>query len=212
MSPTSTGLDALIAAVDDALRTLTTPTNASRPSPAVDLPDSELSPGERRTSIELMRVNHAGEISAQALYKGQAVVARSAETKRHLLKAAEEEQDHLAWCAERLRELDGRPSLLDPIWYAGSFMIGLAAGVAGDSISLGFVAETERQVEAHLEDHLSRLPDADARSAAILEKMSADEAHHGTTARLAGGGELPMPVRSLMTLAGDFLRRVSLRV
>jgi len=203
-------LDSLIAAADQALRTLTTPPPAARPSPGADIPESDLGPDARRDSIALMRVNHAGEISAQALYRGQSLMARSDETKRHLLQAAEEEQDHLAWCAQRLEELDGRPSRLDPVWYAGSFLLGMAAGVPGDRVSLGFVAETERQVEAHLDDHLSKLSEDDARSKAILEQMSEDEAHHGTTAELAGGAELPYPVRRIMALGGNLLRNCSL--
>jgi len=139
-------------------------------------------------------------------------MARSPETRSQLLKAASEEQDHLAWCSERLSELGGRPSRLDPLWYTGSFLMGLVAGAAGDEISLGFVAETERQVEAHLQDHLSRLPESDAKSAAILKRMTEDEAHHGTTARLAGGADLPLPVRSVMALGGGFLRRFALWV
>ena len=210
MLPNRQNLDSLIAAADQALRTLTAPSAAARPSPAADIPETDLAPDARRNSIALMRVNHAGEISAQALYRGQSVMARSEETRRHLLQAAEEEQDHLAWCAQRLEELDGRPSRLDPLWYAGSFLLGMAAGVPGDRVSLGFVAETERQVEAHLDDHLSRLPEEDARSAAILEQMSEDEAHHGTTAELAGGVELPYPVRRIMALGGNLLRNCSL--
>ena len=206
------GLDPLISAADRALRTLTSLPSAQRPSPAAAISDNTLSPKERHASIELMRVNRAGEISAQALYRGQSVLARSPETKRHLLQAASEEQDHLAWCSERLSELGGRSSRLDPLWYAGSFLTGLAAGAGGDELSLGFVAETERQVEAHLEDHLSRLPQADTKSKAILERMVEDEAHHGTTARLAGGVDLPLPVRSIMTLGGEILRRLALRV
>ena len=206
------GLDPLISAADQALRTLTSPPIAQRPSPASEISDNVLSDEERRASIELMRVNRAGEISAQALYRGQSVLARSPETKRHLLQAASEEQDHLAWCSQRLSELGGRASLLDPLWYTGSFLVGLVAGAAGDRVSLGFVAETERQVEAHLEDHLSRLPQPDTRSKAILERMAEDEAHHGTTARLAGGVDLPLPIRSVMTLGGEILRRFALRV
>ena len=212
MFPTGARFDSLIAAADQALRTLTVPPPAARPSPAAEIPEAELSSEARQRSIALMRVNHAGEISAQALYRGQSLLARSEETRRHLLEAAAEEQDHLAWCAQRLEELDGRPSRLDPLWYAGSFLVGMAASVPGDSISLGFVAETERQVEAHLDDHLSRLPDADTRSAAILEQMSADEAHHGTTAKLAGGADLPGPIRRIMALGGNLLRNCSLRV
>ncbi len=212
MLPTGGKFDSLIAAADQALRTLTVPPPAARPSPAADIAEAEMSPEARRRSIALMRVNHAGEIAAQALYRGQSVLARSDETRRHLLEAAAEEEDHLAWCAQRLEELDGRSSRLDPLWYAGSFLIGMAASVPGDSVSLGFVAETERQVEAHLGDHLSRLPKADARSAAILEQMSEDEAHHGTTAKLAGGADLPAPVRRVMTLGGKLLRNCSLWV
>ncbi len=206
------GLDPLISVADRALRTLTSLPSAQRPSPAAAISDNVLSPEEKRASIELMRVNRAGEISAQALYRGQSVLARSPETKRHLLQAASEEQDHLAWCSQRLRELGGRSSRLDPLWYTGSFLAGLAAGAGGDELSLGFVAETERQVEVHLEDHLSRLPQADTKSKAILERMAEDEAHHGTTARLAGGVDLPLPVRSIMTLGGEILRRLALRV
>jgi len=163
-------------------------------------------------SSALMRVNHAGEIAAQALYSGQSVMARAAKTRDQLLEAAAEEQDHLAWCAQRISELEGRRSLLDPVWYGGSFLLGMLAGSAGDKVSLGFIAETERQVEAHIKDHLGRLPAEDARSKAILDKMATDEAHHATTARLSGGIELPRPIRSLMALGGKFLRRTALWV
>jgi len=153
---------------------------------------------QRRTSAALMRVNHAGEIAAQALYHGQAMVARSAATRDLLLKAASEETDHLAWCETRLKELDSRPSLLNPLWYAGSFAIGAMAALLGDRASLGFVVETERQVEGHLDEHLVRLPPEDLRSKAILETMRNDEIAHGLTAKNAGGAELPTPVRMLM--------------
>jgi ubiquinone biosynthesis monooxygenase Coq7 len=145
-----------------------------------------------------MRVNHAGEIAAQALYHGQAFAARSEETRQLLLKAAREESEHLAWCAVRLAELNSRRSLLDPLWYAGSFMIGALAGLRGDALSLGFVVETERQVEGHLNEHLGRLPPKDARSRAILESMRSDEAMHGASARAAGATGLPWVVRRLM--------------
>ena len=204
--------DRLVAAADQALRTLAGRAVASRPSPAEGIPDPLLEAEERRMSGALMRVNHAGEVAAQALYSGQSVMARSARTRDHLLQAAAEEQDHLAWCAQRIIELDGRRSLLDPLWYAGSFVLGVLAGSAGDRVSLGFIAETERQVEAHIQDHLKRLPQADIKSGAVLQKMATDEAHHGTTARLSGGIELPQPVRSLMALGGEFLRRMALRV
>ena len=153
---------------------------------------------ERRTSAALMRVNHAGEIAAQALYHGQALVARTAATRDLLLKAAHEETDHLAWCETRLKELDSRPSLLNPLWYAGSFAIGAMAALLGDRTSLGFVVETERQVEGHLDQHLARLPTDDVRSRAVLEAMRSDEIAHGMTARAAGAAELPAPVRMLM--------------
>jgi 3-demethoxyubiquinol 3-hydroxylase len=157
-----------------------------------------LAEAERRASAALMRVNHAGEIAAQALYHGQALVARSAATRELLLKAAREETDHLAWCETRLKELDSRPSLLNPVWYAGSFAIGALAALLGDRMSLGFVVETERQVEGHLDEHLARLPSDDARSRAILETMKTDEIAHGMSAKAAGGAELPSPVRVLM--------------
>ena len=152
-----------------------------------------------------MRVNHAGEIAAQALYHGQALAARSARTRALLLKAAAEESDHLAWCEERLRELQSRPSRLNPFWYAGSLAIGAVAASLGDRISLGFVAETESQVEAHLDQHLERLPARDARSRAIVQAMRADEMRHGASAREAGATELPAPVRALMRHAARIM-------
>jgi ubiquinone biosynthesis monooxygenase Coq7 len=202
--------DRLIAALDEGLRALAAAPGAARPSPATEVENSTLTDDERRASAALLRVNHAGEMAAQALYSGQALVARSAATREHLRSAAQEERDHLAWCAERLHELGGRKSLLDPLWYAGSFCIGVAAGALGDRTSFGFVAETERQVEAHLHDHLARLPIADRKSSAILTRMAEDEAHHGTMASLAGGTDLPLPVRQGMALGGGFLRRVAL--
>src|SRR5215471_406218 len=183
--------DRLIAVLDDGLRALGGAASAARPSPSEQVIDAaDLSDDERRTSAALLRVNHAGELAAQGLYSGQALVARKSETRAQLRTAAREEGDHLGWCAARLDELGGRPSVLAPFWYAGSFCIGLVAGSFGDERSLGFVAETERQVEAHLDDHLRRLPPADLRSGAILERMAEDEAHHGTMASLAGGTEL----------------------
>jgi 3-demethoxyubiquinol 3-hydroxylase len=204
--------DRLITAVDQGLRAIAAPPAASRGSPAAALPDAELSPAERRRSAALMRVNHAGEIAAQALYHGQALFARSATTRVLLANAAHEERDHLAWCAARIEELGGHTSLLAPFWYAGSFGIGVLAGLRADAESLGFVRETERQVEAHLRDHLEQLPAADAKSAAILSRMAEDEAHHGTTAALAGGAELPAAIRGGMRLGGEILRRVALIV
>lgn len=212
MTRGSTWSDRLIGAADEALRTVAGPARAARPSPTGPMTEPDLDARERAASIELMRVNHAGEIAAQALYSGQAVLARTAATREHLLQAGREEQDHLAWCQERLDELGARPSVLTPIWYAGAFTVGLIAGAAGDRISLGFIAETEKQVEAHIHDHLERLPVADGKSAAILEQMASDEAHHGTTARLAGGLDLPGPARSAMAIGGEILRRVAAKV
>ena len=195
-------LDVLIGAADRALRALFSPAQASRPLPQPATPPergmAELSPDERRRAAALMRVNHAGEIAAQALYHGQAMAARSETTRNMLLDAAREETDHLAWCESRLKELDSRPSLLNPLWYAGSFFIGALAALAGDRASLGFVVETERQVEGHLDEHLGRLPAADLRSRAIVQQMRVDEAAHGANARAAGGVELPGPARALM--------------
>jgi 3-demethoxyubiquinol 3-hydroxylase len=195
-------LDMWIGAADRALRAVLAPAQASRPIPQPPAPaepaTAELSPDERRRAAALMRVNHAGEIAAQALYHGQAVGARSEATRRLLLDAAREETDHLAWCESRLRDLDSRPSLLNPLWYAGSFFIGALAALAGDRASLGFVVETERQVEGHLDAHLGRLPPTDARSRAIVQQMRTDEAAHGANARAAGAMELPGPIRALM--------------
>lgn len=195
-------LDACIGAADRALRALFAPVHASRAVPQPSGPREgaarDLSPDEQRRAAALMRVNHAGEIAAQALYHGQALAARSDATRRLLLEAAREETDHLAWCASRLKELDSRPSLLNPLWYAGSFFIGALAALAGDRASLGFVVETEQQVEGHLGEHLGRLPAADLRSRAIVQQMRMDEAAHGANARAAGAMELPGPARAFM--------------
>ena len=205
-------LDRLLSGLEHALETLAGAPVASRPSPAADLPEAELTAAERRHVIGLMRVNHAGEVCAQALYDGQATLARDEATQAHLAAAAREETDHLAWCAERLRELGGRPSLLDPFWYAGSFAIGAAAALAGDAVSLGFVVETERQVEAHLAEHLERLPAQDARSRAILTQMQRDEARHADAARARGGVELPFPIPPLMRLASQVMKTLAYRL
>jgi ubiquinone biosynthesis monooxygenase Coq7 len=185
------------------------PTTAAPKAPATAAADATLgtaaagvtrtlSDEDRRKSAALMRVNHAGEVAAQALYHGQALISRSTATQELLLKAAREEADHLAWCETRLKELDSRPSLLNPVWYCGSFAIGALAAAAGDRTSLGFVVETERQVEGHINEHLARLPADDARSRAILNVMRTDEIGHGATAKEAGASELPAPVRMLM--------------
>ena len=205
--------DRLIAALDEGLRAAAGPAaGAGRPSPGTELPEPALSADERRQSAALMRVNHAGEVAAQALYNGQALLARSERARQTLEAAAREERDHLAWCAGRIDELGGRVSLLTPFWYAGSFCLGVLAGTIGDAHNLGFVRETERQVETHLRDHLERLPASDRKSAAILERMAQDEARHGAAAGNAGGAELPMPVRIGMSFGGEILRRVALFV
>jgi ubiquinone biosynthesis monooxygenase Coq7 len=190
-------VDSIISVADRALRAVCAPAQASRPLPAAGAVP-ELSDVERRESGALMRVNHTGEVAAQALYHGQAFVARSEQTREMLLRAAREESDHLAWCEARLSELQSRPSLLNPLWYAGSFAIGALAAAFGDRTSLGFVTETERQVEGHLDEHLARLPPKDFRSRSILEAMRTDEIAHGAAARAAGGADLPAPARSLM--------------
>lgn len=194
-------LDPLLTTLDHALRTVSGVAHASRPSPAGTRRAVELSAEQRALSGALMRVNHVGEVCAQALYEAQALTARSAGVRDSMRQAAREEEDHLAWTAQRLDELGARPSLLNPLWYAGAFAIGLAAGRAGDRWSLGFLVETERQVEQHLAGHMQRLPEADEMSRAIVERMRADEAAHADAALQAGGHALPAPVRALMRAA-----------
>lgn len=189
-------LDQLLVAADRALRSVLAPAAASRPAPG--RPARIADEAERRHTASLMRVNHAGEIAAQGLYHGQALVARKPAIRALLERAAREETDHLAWCEQRLSELHDRPSRLDPFWYAGSFAIGALAGLAGDRTSLGFVAETERQVERHLDGHLAQVPESDTRSRAILEQMRDDEISHGALAREQGGAPLPRPLREIM--------------
>ena len=205
-------LDRLLESLDHALATLAAPPHARRVDPAADRSDAGLSEADRRDLAGLMRINHSGEICAQALYLGQAVLARDARTRRHLLHAAGEERDHLAWCAARLAALRARPSLLDPLWYAGSYALGALAALAGDAVSLGFVGETERQVEAHLGDHLQRLPEGAAASRAVLSQMRQDEARHGAEARAAGGRELPWPVPGLMHAAAGVMKALAYRI
>lgn len=201
-------VDTLLQAADNALRALFAPAQATRTPPA--LPEAPvLEEAERRHVAGLMRVNHAGEIAAQALYHGQALMARSAQTREFLLKAAAEEGDHLAWCEQRLGELKSRTSLLNPFWYAGSFAIGAAAAALSDSLSLGFVAETERQVEGHLEEHLDRLPASDLRSRRILETMQSDEVGHAHAATGAGARDLPAPLRTAMRLTSQVMTRTA---
>jgi ubiquinone biosynthesis monooxygenase Coq7 len=201
-------IDRAIMQFDGALRTLFgKPRVTERDNPAKNFPDIELSDAERQRAGRLMRVNHSGEICAQALYQGQAVTARDAEVRAKLERSAQEENDHLAWCEARLRELDSRKSLLNPLWYAGSFGLGAVAGLSGDKWSLGFVVETERQVEDHLAEHIDRLPLADQRSRAILEQMKRDEIHHANVARDAGAAELPTPVKWAMQAVSRVMTR-----
>ncbi|MDO9285396.1 MAG: 2-polyprenyl-3-methyl-6-methoxy-1,4-benzoquinone monooxygenase [Aquabacterium sp.] len=203
--------DDLISSADLALRTLGRCAHAARPMPrppaATD--DSGLSPEERRLAGALMRVNHVGEVCAQALYAAQALTARTPELRAQMAAAGREETDHLAWIERRLGELGDRPSLLNPLWYAGAFAIGLAAGRAGDRVSLGFVVETERQVEAHLASHLQRLPAGDAASRAVVAQMKDDETRHADQALAAGGAPMPAPVRWLMKAAARVMTRTA---
>ena len=205
-------IDDLVIGFDRALRTLAGLATSSRPTPGANIAEAELAPDERRHAAGLMRVNHTGEVCAQALYAAQALVARDPAIRAQFAQAAREEEEHLAWTRQRLDELYDRPSLLNPLWYGGSFAIGAAAGVASDRVNLGFVVETERQVEEHLTGHIERLPAADARSRAIVEQMRDDEARHGAMAQEAGAVELPFPVQRLMRAAADVMRAVAYRI
>ena len=205
-------LDRLLIDAQNALGTVAGAVAAERPNPARGEPDVVLEEAERRHAAGLMRVNHVGEVCAQALYVGQAAVARDPATRDALLHAAREETDHLAWCAQRLRELDDRPSRLNPLWYAGSYAIGALAGLRGDGWNLGFVAETERQVEAHLDRHLRELPPADQRSRAILAVMKDDEARHAANAEAGGARTLPPPIPSLMAAASRLMKAIAYRI
>lgn len=201
--------DRIFTQLDQALRVSLAPAPAAdRPRPGADAPDIEFDDRERRDVAGMMRVNHTGEVCAQALYAGQAATARTAGVRAEMQQAADEEVDHLSWCADRLSELDARPSPLNPVWYAGSFAIGALAGAAGDRWSLGFVEATERQVEAHLESHLERLPEADRRSRAIVEQMKIDEARHAELAEQAGATRLPRPVQGAMAAAASLMKAV----
>ena len=206
--PPSLTVDALLQAADNALRALFVPARAARTPP--ELPDAPvLTETERRHVAGLMRVNHAGEVSAQALYHGQALMARSAAMREYLLQAAAEEGDHLAWCEQRLKELNAHTSVLNPFWYAGSFAIGAAAAALSDALSLGFLTETERQVESHLAEHLGQLPADDQRSRRILETMQSDELRHAQTADVRGAAELPHWARSGMALSSKVMTRLA---
>jgi len=205
-------IDRLIAEFDRALRTVSSVAEPSRPSPADALPEAELNEHDRRHAAALMRVNHVGEVCAQALYQGQALTARDPHARRALERAAREEEDHLAWSAQRVDELGGRTSLLNPVWYAGAFSIGTVAGVLGDRWNLGFLAETERQVEEHLSGHLERLPEKDERTRRLVEAMRADEARHRDTAVRLGAAALPAPVKLAMRFASGLMTRIAYRV
>jgi ubiquinone biosynthesis monooxygenase Coq7 len=206
-------IDRLISSIDDALRISTGQAPLPfRDNPAGDIAAVELDEDQRRHVAGLMRINHAGEICAQALYAGQAATAHDDATREAMQQAADEEIDHLSWCEDRLKELDSGPSLLNPFLYAGSFAIGALAGIAGDEWSLGFVKETENQVEAHLADHLERLPQSDGRSHAILDQMKEDEARHAVMAQQAGARELPQPIRRAMAFTADIMKSLAYRI
>lgn len=206
---TMINVDKLIIGFDSALRTLLTPAQTLRPVPGSDLPDVELTDTEKQRSGALMRVNHVGEVCAQALYQGQGLTARNEAVQQTLMQAAREETEHLAWTERRIAELGGRKSLLNPLWYGGSFAIGVLAGMLGDKWNLGFLAETEQQVGAHLASHLLKLPNNDEKSRAIVTQMKLDEACHATMALSHGGAELPMPVKFTMKLGSKVMTRTA---
>src|SRR5690349_3262564 len=205
-------LDRLITGFDAALRTIAGVHEAGRPSPAARVPEAELAEVERAHAAALMRVNHVGEVCAQALYQGQALTARSPAHREALERAAREEQDHLVWSAERIEELGGRTSLLNPLWYAGSLALGAAAGALGDRWNLAFLAETERQVEEHLSGHLERLSREDQRTRAVVEAMRSDEAKHRASALGLGAAEMPAPVKLVMRAMAKVMTTVAYRV
>lgn len=208
-----TFVDQLIAHTDQALRTVFgEPVGSGRENPAEPVTESELSSTDKAKSIRLMRINHAGEVCAQALYQGQALTAHKHETRQQMKQAAIEENDHLTWCRQRIDELGGHTSLLNPLWYTGSLAMGAASGLMGDKWSLGFLAETEHQVVKHLEGHLQQLPDGDEKSHSILEQMKVDEAKHKTSALDAGGSALPDPVKKMMTLASRVMTTTASRI
>jgi ubiquinone biosynthesis monooxygenase Coq7 len=205
MQGMTTPTDALFTAADTALRTLFAPARAAHPTPQPAEPGTALTDAEKKLSAALMRVNHVGEVCAQALYTAQALTTPDPALRAHFMRACHEETDHLAWTKERLDELGSHPSLLNPLWYAGAFGIGLLAGRLGNAVSLGFVVETERQVEAHLMSHMDRLPAGDAASRAIVAQMAADEVQHAVDAQKAGAMELPGPVKELMRAAAKVM-------
>ena len=203
-----TPLDKLLSGLNTALKTVAAPAGRpARPNPAEGVAETDLTDAQKSHAAGLMRVNHAGEIAAQGLYQGHAAVARNKSIEEQMQHAADEEFDHLAWCEQRLTELDSQPSRLSPLWYAGSFVIGAASGVLGDRWSLGFIAETENQVCEHLTSHLDSLPDEDSRSRAIVEQMRDEEAEHGENARDAGAADLPEPIHRLMRVTARIMTR-----
>lgn len=204
-------IDRLIQGIDAALRSVIPPEDrtGTRERPDKGLPDVCLTDAQRQQTSALMRVNHSGEVCAQALYQGQALTAKLTHVKQQMQKASEEEIDHLAWCEQRLKELDAKPSLLNPLWYLGSFMIGAAAGLLGDRLSLGFVAETEEQVAAHLQRHLAMLPIEDQKTRLILEQMHEDETEHGAMAKKAGALPMPNFVRQSMKIMSKLMTKTS---
>jgi len=206
-----TFLDRFLTEADTALRTIAAQPHARESRPGAGA-DSTLSVAESRLSASLMRVNHSGEIAAQALYRGQALMAGDADLRNELLSSADEEHDHLAWCQSRTEELGGHTSKLTPLWYAGSFALGMAAGLSGDKRSLGFLDETEKQVAEHLDDHLTRLPVNDAASRKIIEQMREDELRHGRKARELGGEPLPKPVTNVMRMMSKVMTSLSFRI
>lgn len=205
-------IDNLLIQADHALRTLTsTNQQASRPNPSSEIDESDLSESEKKHAAGLMRVNHAGEVCAQALYQGQALTAKLPDVREEMENAAKEEIDHLQWCEERLHQLDSQPSFLNPVWYSLSFGIGAGAGLISDKVSLGFVAATEEQVSQHLEGHLGSLPESDKKSQAIVDQMLEDERKHGETALNAGGVVFPKPVKTAMTAVSKVMTELSYR-
>lgn len=210
--PALSPLDRLLVSVGRGMATLASGLPAARPNPAAAQAEAELTPAQRALAAALMRVNHVGEVCAQALYDGQAAGTRNPVLREAFQQAAQEEIDHLAWTRERIAELGGRPSLLNPVWYAGAFGLGLLASRAGDGLSLGFMAETERQVERHLESHLERLPAEDVRSRAVVARMKDDEAAHARSAESLGGVTLPAPVRAAMRVAARVMTATAHRI
>lgn len=205
-----TPIDRLLASANNALRTVAAPAGRSaRPNPAANIIDADLDARQKRHAAGLMRINHAGEVAAQALYQGHATVARDKHVEAQMQHAADEEFDHLAWCEERIQELGENVSKLSPFWYAGAYAIGAASGILGDKWSLGFIAETERQVCAHLDDHLEDLPPEDVKSRAIVEQMRDEEEEHGENAKNAGAADLPAPVKRLMRMTAKVMTKTA---